>query len=187
MLLLDEPLGALDLKLREQMQIELKEIQRDVGITFMIVTHDQDEALTLCDRLAVFNDGRIEQVGTARGVYEQPANRFVADFVGTSNVIDGSARAADRRHAGHVRDPAGIRIAVFAPPPRPEAGRRCRALVRGTVARSSTSGPTTRLARRPRRVQLSTATVLTASTCVHPAGRRPDRPRLSRCAWPPEE
>ena len=93
-LLLDEPLGALDLKLREQMQIELKEIQREVGITFVIVTHDQDEALTLCDRLAVFNDGRIEQVGKARDVYENPANRFVADFVGTSNVLDGAAAEA---------------------------------------------------------------------------------------------
>ena len=94
MLLLDEPLGALDLKLREQMQIELKAIQREVGITFVIVTHDQDEALTLCDRLAVFNDGRIEQVGKARDVYENPANRFVADFVGTSNVLDGAAAEA---------------------------------------------------------------------------------------------
>ena len=93
-LLLDEPLGALDLKLREQMQIELKAIQREVGITFVIVTHDQDEALTLCDRLAVFNDGRIEQVGAARDVYENPANRFVADFVGTSNVLDGAAAEA---------------------------------------------------------------------------------------------
>ena len=74
-LLLDEPLGALDLKLREQMQIELKEIQREVGITFVFVTHDQDEALTLCDRIAVFNDGRIEQVGAAREVYEQPGHR----------------------------------------------------------------------------------------------------------------
>lgn len=90
-LLLDEPLGALDLKLREQMQVELKAIQREIGITFVIVTHDQDEALTLCDRLAVFNDGRIEQIGAAREVYERPANRFVADFVGTSNVLDGDA------------------------------------------------------------------------------------------------
>src|SRR4029077_850144 len=93
-LLLDEPLGALDLKLREQMQIELKAIQREVGITFVIVTHDQDEALTLCDRLAVFSRGRIEQVGKARAVYENPANRFVADFVGTSNVLDGAAAEA---------------------------------------------------------------------------------------------
>ncbi|MBV9832651.1 MAG: ABC transporter ATP-binding protein [Marmoricola sp.] len=88
-LLLDEPLGALDLKLREQMQVELKAIQREVGITFVFVTHDQDEALTLCDRLAVFNDGRIEQVGQAAEVYESPANPFVAGFVGTSNLLSG--------------------------------------------------------------------------------------------------
>jgi putative spermidine/putrescine transport system ATP-binding protein len=86
-LLLDEPLGALDLKLREQMQLELKAIQRDVGITFVFVTHDQDEALTLCDRLAVFNDGRIEQLGPAQEVYEFPATAFVAGFVGSSNFI----------------------------------------------------------------------------------------------------
>jgi putative spermidine/putrescine transport system ATP-binding protein len=90
-LLLDEPLGALDLKLREQMQVELKAIQRDVGITFVFVTHDQDEALSLCDRLAVMRDGRIEQVGPAADVYEQPATQFVAQFVGTSNVIAGTA------------------------------------------------------------------------------------------------
>jgi putative spermidine/putrescine transport system ATP-binding protein len=90
-LLLDEPLGALDLKLREQMQVELKAIQRDVGITFVFVTHDQDEALTLCDRLAVMHNGRIEQVGAAAEVYERPATRFVAEFVGTSNVIAGEA------------------------------------------------------------------------------------------------
>jgi putative spermidine/putrescine transport system ATP-binding protein len=88
-LLLDEPLGALDLKLRERMQVELKAIQREVGITFVFVTHDQDEALTLCDRLAVFHDGRIEQVGAAADVYERPETRFVAGFVGTSNLIEG--------------------------------------------------------------------------------------------------
>ena len=87
-LLLDEPLGALDLKLREQMQVELKEIQRDLGITFIFVTHDQEEALTLSDRIAVFNDGRIEQLGTPSELYERPASRFVADFVGTSNLFD---------------------------------------------------------------------------------------------------
>ncbi|GAA3200128.1 ABC transporter ATP-binding protein [Microbacterium terregens] len=87
-LLLDEPLGALDLKLREQMQVELKQIQRDLGITFIFVTHDQEEALTLSDRIAVFSAGRIEQLGTPRELYEQPASRFVADFVGTSNLFD---------------------------------------------------------------------------------------------------
>ena len=88
MLLLDEPLGALDLKLREQMQIELKGIQRDVGITFVYVTHDQDEALTMSDRIAVFNDGLIEQIGTPAEVYERPANQFVTGFVGISNALE---------------------------------------------------------------------------------------------------
>jgi len=86
-LLLDEPLGALDLKLREEMQIELKAIQQEVGITFIYVTHDQEEALTMSDRLAVFNRGRIEQVGTPADVYEKPATTFVAGFVGTSNLL----------------------------------------------------------------------------------------------------
>ena len=93
-LLLDEPLGALDLKLREQMQVELKEIQREVGITFVFVTHDQDEALTMSDRIAVFNEGRIAQVGTPVEIYEHPASAFVAGFVGTSNLLaDEAARA----------------------------------------------------------------------------------------------
>jgi putative spermidine/putrescine transport system ATP-binding protein len=87
-LLLDEPLGALDLKLREQMQVELKQIQHEVGITFVYVTHDQDEALTMSDRIAVFNEGRIEQVGTPAEVYETPANPFVSGFVGVSNVLE---------------------------------------------------------------------------------------------------
>jgi putative spermidine/putrescine transport system ATP-binding protein len=90
-LLLDEPLGALDLKLREEMQIELKAIQQAVGITFIYVTHDQQEALTMSDRLAVFNKGRIEQVGAPADVYERPATRFVAGFVGTSNLLRGDA------------------------------------------------------------------------------------------------
>ena len=88
-LLLDEPLGALDLKLREEMQIELKTIQQAVGITFIYVTHDQEEALTMSDRLAVFNKGRIEQVGAPADVYEHPTTEFVAGFVGTSNLIRG--------------------------------------------------------------------------------------------------
>jgi putative spermidine/putrescine transport system ATP-binding protein len=88
-LLLDEPLGALDLKLRLAMQTELKQIQRDVGVTFVFVTHDQDEALTMSDRIAVVNEGRIEQVGTPVEVYEKPATPFVAGFVGTSNLLRG--------------------------------------------------------------------------------------------------
>ncbi|GAB3767653.1 putative spermidine/putrescine transport system ATP-binding protein [Nocardioides ginsengisegetis] len=88
-LLLDEPLGALDLKLRREMQIELKQIQREVGITFVFVTHDQEEALTMSDRIAVFNEGRIEQLATPVELYERPASSFVAGFVGTSNLLQG--------------------------------------------------------------------------------------------------
>jgi putative spermidine/putrescine transport system ATP-binding protein len=86
-LLLDEPLGALDLKLREQMQEELKSLQKSLGITFVFVTHDQGEALSMADRIAVFNDGRIQQLGTPEEVYKQPRTRFVADFVGSSNIL----------------------------------------------------------------------------------------------------
>ena len=90
-LLLDEPLGALDLKLRQQMQVELKTIQKQVGITFIFVTHDQEEALTMSDRIAVFNEGKIQQVGLPSEIYERPASAFVAGFVGTSNLISGEA------------------------------------------------------------------------------------------------
>jgi putative spermidine/putrescine transport system ATP-binding protein len=99
-LLLDEPLGALDLKLREEMQIELKGIQRTVGITFIFVTHDQDEALTMSDRIAVFNEGRIDQVGAPAEIYEAPATAFVAGFVGTSNVLQGAAAHAITGNSG---------------------------------------------------------------------------------------
>jgi putative spermidine/putrescine transport system ATP-binding protein len=99
-LLLDEPLGALDLKLREEMQIELKSIQQQVGITFIYVTHDQEEALTMSDRLAVFNAGRIEQLGSPAEVYERPKTRFVAGFVGTSNLLTGDAAQAVLGRAG---------------------------------------------------------------------------------------
>ena len=91
-LLLDEPLGALDLKLRQEMQIELKSIQREVGITFVYVTHDQEEALTMSDRLAVFNEGRIEQIGPPAEVYEHPQSEFIAGFVGVSNVLERDGR-----------------------------------------------------------------------------------------------
>jgi putative spermidine/putrescine transport system ATP-binding protein len=93
-LLLDEPLGALDLKLRRAMQLELKQLQREVGITFVFVTHDQEEALTMSDRIAVFSDGRIEQVATPAELYENPSTAFVAGFVGTSNLLTGEAAPA---------------------------------------------------------------------------------------------
>ena len=98
-LLLDEPLGALDLKLRQAMQVELKRIQREVGITFVYVTHDQGEALTMSDRIAVMNDGSIEHLGTPREIYEHPRTRFVAGFIGTSNLLTGTVTRLDGDHA----------------------------------------------------------------------------------------
>ncbi len=119
-LLLDEPLGALDLKLREQMQIELKELQREVEITFVFVTHDQEEALTMSDRIAVFNHGKIEQLGTPREIYENPLSPFVSEFVGQTNritlagkqinlrpefvTISKSSKSGDRSMSGVLRD-----------------------------------------------------------------------------------
>jgi putative spermidine/putrescine transport system ATP-binding protein len=91
-LLLDEPLGALDLKLRQEMQVFLKALQRDLGITFVYVTHDQEEALTMSDRIAVFSAGRIEQVGSPEDVYERPQTEFVAGFVGVSNLLERNGR-----------------------------------------------------------------------------------------------
>lgn len=110
-LLLDEPLGALDLKLREEMQVELKAIQRDVGITFVFVTHDQGEALSMSNRVAVFNHGRIEQVGTPREIYNAPTTSFVAGFVGTSNVLSAelSSQLLGKAEVHSIR-PERIRI-----------------------------------------------------------------------------
>jgi putative spermidine/putrescine transport system ATP-binding protein len=115
-LLLDEPLGALDLKLRQQMQHELRTLQQEVHITFVYVTHDQEEALTMSDRLAVFNDGRIEQVGVPAEVYEHPANEFVAGFVGVSNIVERDGeRFTIRPEKVHILDEAdsaadGLRV-----------------------------------------------------------------------------
>ena len=110
-LLLDEPLGALDLKLRKQMQLELKAIQHDVGITFIHVTHDQEEAMTMADQIAVMNSGRIEQLGTPTELYETPATAYVAGFLGVSNLIAGTVTGSDsvRLHNGtDVRVPAAV-------------------------------------------------------------------------------
>jgi putative spermidine/putrescine transport system ATP-binding protein len=110
-LLLDEPLGALDLKLREQMQEELKSLQKQLGITFVFVTHDQGEALSMADRVAVFNDGKIMQIGTPQDIYRRPATRFVADFVGSSNILppDFVQRYAGQNRWGSLR-PEQIRV-----------------------------------------------------------------------------
>jgi spermidine/putrescine transport system ATP-binding protein len=98
-LLLDEPLGALDLKLRKQLQVELKRVQAEVGITFVYVTHDQEEALAMSDRIAVMNRGRVEQLGTPEELYERPLTRFVAGFIGTTNLLTGTVESVDADHA----------------------------------------------------------------------------------------
>lgn len=131
-LLLDEPLGALDLKLRQEMQIELKRIQREVGITFVYVTHDQEEALTMSDRVAVFNRGRIEQVGPPAEVYEHPASEFIAGFVGVSNVIERDGRRYTVRPE---------KIHVLAEGESPAAGSH---VEEGTVRDVQYAGPVTR-------------------------------------------
>ena len=140
-LLLDEPLGALDLKLREQMQVELKAIQRDVGITFVFVTHDQDEALTMSDRIAVFNEGRIVQLGTPAEIYEFPASEFVAGFVGTSNLLRDETSRAVLGNAGtwSIR-PEKIRISAAGTPA--SSGERA---VAGTVREVIYVGMSTRM------------------------------------------
>ena len=102
LVLMDEPLGALDKQLREHMQIELKELHRQLGVTFVYVTHDQGEALTMSDRVAVFNDGAIQQIAPVETMYERPANRFVASFIGDSTVLKGTVRAADSERCGIV-------------------------------------------------------------------------------------
>jgi spermidine/putrescine transport system ATP-binding protein len=113
-LLLDEPLGALDLKLRKQMQLELMRIQREVGVTFIYVTHDQEEALVMSDRLAVMSQGKVEQVGYPEDIYERPATRFVAGFIGTSNIMESEivGRAGEYLQ---VRTAPGDRIFITPP------------------------------------------------------------------------
>ncbi|GAA2525837.1 ABC transporter ATP-binding protein [Winogradskya humida] len=132
-LLLDEPLGALDRKLREQMQVELKAIQRDAGITFVFVTHDQDEALTMSDRVAVFDAGRIVQVGTPEAVYERPVSAFVAGFVGSSNVFTGETAKTLFKKTG-----------TFSVRPEKIAFTDEAAAAPGTVAEVIYAGPVTR-------------------------------------------
>ncbi len=125
-LLLDEPLGALDLKLRKGLQVQLKGIQRDVGITFVYVTHDQEEALTMSDRIAVMNQGRIEQVADPEDVYDKPASSFVAGFIGVSNLMPGTVKTGGQ--AGEIELDSGV--TVKAPTDGLSAGERCQAVVR---------------------------------------------------------
>jgi spermidine/putrescine transport system ATP-binding protein len=126
-LLLDEPLGALDLKLRKGLQVELKRIQREVGITFVYVTHDQEEALTMSDRIAVMNQGRIEQCASPEDVYERPTTTFVAGFIGVSNLMPGEVISANGAKS-RVRLDSGVEIE--APTEGIATGERCHAVVR---------------------------------------------------------
>jgi spermidine/putrescine transport system ATP-binding protein len=134
-LLLDEPLAALDRKLREEMRAELRDIQRTVGITTVFVTHDQHEALSLSDRIAVMNAGRIEQLGVPHEIYERPATRFVADFIGASSVLEGRVVGP-----GTVELPSGIRLEVDLGAPL-EAGRTLALLVRPEKVELGAAGP----------------------------------------------
>ena len=158
-LLLDEPLGALDLKLRQEMQIELKRIQQEVGITFVYVTHDQEEALTMSDRIAVFSQGEIDQIGTPAEVYERPANEFVAAFVGD---LEPARAGRPPVHDPAREDQAARPTASAEPGEHGSAGRSARSLYAGArhalrwssssrAARSSSSARTTRPASAGRR------------------------------------
>jgi spermidine/putrescine transport system ATP-binding protein len=155
-LLLDEPLGALDLKLRRQLQIELKRIQSEVGITFVYVTHDQEEALTMSDRIAVMNRGLVEQLGTPEELYERPATRFVADFIGTTNLLTGSVESID---AGS----AVVRL---------EGGDACR-----IVGPDLNAGRTVELSVRPESI------VIKPSNGTSPDGVGPVRAQVEQVAY----
>jgi spermidine/putrescine transport system ATP-binding protein len=145
-LLLDEPLGALDLKLRQQMQIELKRIQREVGITFVYVTHDQGEALTMSDRIAVMEGGRVDQLGSPREIYERPATRFVAGFIGTSNLLDGNVESlAD-----------GLALLTYGPQDR----------VRVPVSDSVKPGDSVEVSIRPEKIDLHRTEPAVSDRCV---------------------
>jgi spermidine/putrescine transport system ATP-binding protein len=155
-LLLDEPLGALDLKLRKEMQLELKALQREVGITFVYVTHDQEEALTMSDVIVVMRDGRIQQMGDPSELYERPVNRFVADFIGTSNFIKATVVGTD---------PATHRATVRTSPA-PRSGDSQELTMRGTVTASGampTAGNDVIVAVRPERVEVVPAATDTAA------------------------
>ena len=160
-LLLDEPLAALDLKLREAMQFELKRIQREVGITFVFVTHDQGEALTMSDRIAVMNEGRVEQIGTPEDIYHRPATLFVASFIGTANLLPGAL-------AGRDGDELIVRL---------ESGDTVRAVGSNTSAGvgSHADGSPVSVMVRPERLRVDPAPGTGADRAVEPGGAAPGR------------
>ncbi len=165
-LLLDEPLGALDLKLREQMQSELKALQRRLGITFLFITHDQHEALSMSDRIGVFHAGRLEQVGTPAQVYDTPATRFVAQFVGAANVLEGEAARRLTGHGGAMLRPERIRL-----------GDAAGARASGTVTEVQYFGAFTRL-------KIDTGgTLLQADLATEPGVAPPETGRAVHLHW----
>jgi len=172
-LLLDEPLGALDLKLREQMQVELKELQRRLGITFVFVTHDQGEALSMSDRLAVFNDGRIMQVGTPEEVYARPRNRFVAGFVGASNVLEPEIAEALTGLRGHFSlRPERIALLGAGESPAPDS-----LVAEGRLESLQFHGAT-------RRLTVAVPGVTLVVTLAAAPARLPQQGEVVRLAWP---
>ena len=158
-LLLDEPLGALDLKLRQAMQIELKRIQREVGITFIYVTHDQEEALTMSDRIAVMNEGRVEQIGTPEEIYHAPHTVFVANFIGIANLLPATVASIDGKHVMATLE-GGVRMPALAPVAGTTVGAKGTVMIRPerlhfddkgeglpvVLAAAAFSGPSIRLA-----------------------------------------
>ena len=175
-LLLDEPLGALDLKLRREMQVELKQIQREVGITFVFVTHDQEEALTMSDRIAVFNEGRVQQLATPFELYEQPASAFVAGFVGTSNLLDGRVAKELVGEDGHLRR-SGPRSWSCTPSPTPPPPTPETCVAPGVVREVVYLGASTHSI-----VELDAGTTLTVAPPEHgPLHRRRPRAAPATC------
>jgi putative spermidine/putrescine transport system ATP-binding protein len=177
-LLLDEPLGALDLKLREEMQIELRNLQRRVGITFIYVTHDQGEALSMSDRVAVFNQGRIEQMASARELYAKPRTPFVARFVGGANVAEGdvAAKLAGSNGAFAVRTENVQVLAPGGPPPHDAM------ITDGTVLDVQYHGATSRW-----QVSLDAGVIFSATRSTAESAHLPSAPGdRVRLAWPRE-
>ena len=196
-LLLDEPLGALDLKLRKGLQLELKRIQREVGITFVYVTHDQEEALTMSDRIAVMNHGRIEQVAPPEEVYERPTTTFVAGFIGVSNLMPGTVGVGVQRARQRVRLDTGRR-GRGRRSTASSRGDRCHAVVRpeklridangagppGGLARRSTASSRARSSSAPRRRSSSGSSGDVRMTVLVPNADEAERARLPAAAPP---
>ncbi|HXV23097.1 MAG TPA: ABC transporter ATP-binding protein [Alphaproteobacteria bacterium] len=198
-LLMDEPLGALDKKLREQMQFELKRIHSELSVTVIYVTHDQEEALTMSDRVALINQGRIEQLGRAEELYERPASRFVAEFIGESNLVEGRIDRGNSDGYDVLVTDSGIRLPAAGLPPSQSSGRAllvlrpekiallpianpCRGAVRGTVRELTYVGDFTRY-----RVELDDGAVITAKRPNSKEVVRAGAGETVQLIWHPED